>query len=108
MSRLNLTLTSHVMFPRTKGFVASVRGLGSHIQAVYDVTIAHEGPVLKLWELLEGKPRNVHLHVRRFPVVELPKPDSALTEWVITLFAEKERLLQQFHETGAFQVGAGL
>ena len=108
MARLNLTPTNHVMFPRTKGFVASVRGLGSHIQAVYDVTIAHEGPVLKLWELLKGDSRNVHLHVRRFPVLDLPKDDSALTEWAITLFAEKDRLLQQFHETGAFQVGAGL
>lgn len=102
MERLKLTPTTHVMFPRTKGFVASVRGLGSHIQAVYDVTIAHEGPVLKVWELLIGKPRNVHLHVRRFSVLDLPEDDAALAEWAITLFAEKEMLLEQFQGTGAF------
>ncbi|MBL0210380.1 MAG: acyltransferase [Holophagaceae bacterium] len=102
MSSLDLASTSHVMFPRTKGFVASVRGLGSHIQAVYDVTIAHEGSVLKLWELLKGSPRKVHLHVRRFAVPDLPLDDSALADWAVALFAEKERLLQRFHETGAF------
>lgn len=102
MARLNLRPTDHVMIPRTKGFVASVRGLGGHIQAVYDVTIAHEGPVMKLWELLKGDPRNVHLHVRRFPVRDLPGDDSLLAAWAIALFAEKESLLQQFHETGAF------
>ena len=102
MARLKLTPTNHVMLPRTKGFVASVRGLGSHIQAVYDVTIAHERAVLRIWELIKGKPRNVHLHVRRFPVLDLPAEDSALGEWVISLYAEKERLLQQFQETGAF------
>lgn len=102
MASLNLAPTSHVMVPRTKGFVASVRGLGSHLQAIYDVTIAHEGPVLKLWELVKGNPRNVHMHVRRFSVQELPLKDSALAEWAIQLFAEKEQLLAQFQESGAF------
>lgn len=108
MASLKLAPTSHVMVPRTKGFVASVRGLGSHLQAIYDVTIAHEGPVLKLWELVKGNPRRVHLHVRRFSVQELPLKDSALAEWAIQLFAEKERLLAQFHESGAFPGSAWL
>lgn len=102
MARLNLEPTQHVMFPRTKGFVASVRGLGDHIQAVYDVTIAYEGAVMKLWELLVGRSRNVHLHVRRFPVAELPQDDRELADWAITLFAEKDRLMQQFDEVGTF------
>ncbi|MDE3245134.1 MAG: acyltransferase [Acidobacteriota bacterium] len=108
MASLNLAPTSFVMVPRTKGFVASVRGLGSHLQAIYDVTIAHEGPVLKLWELVKGNPRNVHLHVRRFSVQELPLKDSALAEWAIQLFAEKEKLLEQFQESGAFPQGVRL
>jgi 1-acyl-sn-glycerol-3-phosphate acyltransferase len=102
MAGLNLEPTRHVMYPRTKGFVASVRGLGGHIQAVYDVTIAHEGAVMKLYELVKGNPRNVHLHVRRFPVHDLPEGDSALADWAVGLFAGKEKLLQQFEETGAF------
>lgn len=102
MASLDLPPTSRVMIPRTKGFVASVRGLGGHIQAVYDITIAHEGPFLKLWELLKGDRRNVHLHVRRFPVRELPEHDSDLAGWAIKLFEEKERLLKLFEETGTF------
>ncbi len=102
MARLNLAPTSQVMVPRTKGFVASVRGLGGHIQAVYDVTIAYEGTVMKLWELLVGIPRKVHLHVRRFPADELPEADRDLADWAITLFAGKESLLKQFKETGTF------
>ncbi len=108
MATLNLDPTNRVMVPRTKGFVASVRGLGSHLQAVYDVTIAHEGPVLKLLELIKGNPRNVHMHVRRFSVQELPLRDSALAEWAIQLFAEKEKLLEQFQESGAFPLRVGL
>ena len=104
MRRLGLPLTSHVMIPRTKGFVASVHGLGSHLQAVYDVTIAHEGSVLKLWELVKGESRTVHLRVRRYSVQALPKDDTALADWVTTLFAEKDRLLQRFTETGEFPV----
>ena len=103
MARKNLTPTRQVMFPRTKGFVASVRGLGSHIQAVYDVTIAHEGPVLKVWDILKGTGRKVHLHVRRFPVPDLPADDAELSAWAINLFVEKDRLLQQCMETGAFE-----
>lgn len=108
MARHNLAPTEHVMFPRTKGFVASIRGLGGHVQAVYDVTIAYEGRVLKLWDILKGNPQKAHLHVRRFPVPELPKDDETLAEWAVTLFAEKERLLAQFQQTGAFPMGAGL
>ncbi|MBL0312753.1 MAG: acyltransferase [Holophagaceae bacterium] len=102
MASLDLAPTHHVMFPRTKGFVASVRGLGDHIQAIYDVTIVYEGPVMKLWEILMGNPRNIYLYVRRFPVAGLPSDDRELAEWAIRLFAEKDRLIEQFRETGAF------
>ena len=94
--------------PLDEALVQTVVDLSGRPFLVYDVTIAHEGPVLKLWELLKGDSRNVHLHVRRFPVLDLPQEDGALAEWVIALFAEKEKLLQSFEETGVFPAASGL
>ena len=92
MSSLNLTPTNHVMFPRTKGFVASVRGLGSHLQAVYDVTIAHEGPVPNL-----GTPRRIAATctTRAFPMLVLPRDDSELSNGHHAIRGKEG--LQRFH-----------
>ena len=56
-------IPQHVMIPRTKGFVASVLGLGSSVDAVYDVTIGYEGPS-SFGLFLQGRAKKVHLHVR--------------------------------------------
>ena len=72
----------HLLLPRTKGFVATVQGLGGHMDAVYDVTIGYEGGFPSLWQWAKGYVRRVHLHVRRFPRGELPKSDGDLGQWL--------------------------
>jgi len=68
----------YCLIPRTKGFVATVEGLRSVIDAVYDVTIVYDhqkytspswsGLVLSKWLV---RPIDVHLHIRRFPVKDV-------------------------------------
>ncbi|KAB2955286.1 MAG: acyltransferase [Thermoanaerobaculia bacterium] len=92
----------HVLVPREKGFVASVTALREHLGAVYDVTIGYTGELPNLWQWAEGRMREVHLHVRRYAVAELPAAPEALGEWLRARFEEKDALLDRFYRAGSF------
>jgi len=92
----------HVQVPRTKGFAASVEGLRRHATAVYDLTIGYEHGVPNLWQFIRGLVRRIHLHVRRFPIGDLPPDEASLREWLLTRFVEKDRLLDHFYRCGRF------
>ncbi len=92
----------HTLVPRTKGFVASVEGLRSHIDAVYDLTIGYDDAVPSLWQYLKGLVRRIHVHVRRFPVADLPESADGLRRWLLDRWHEKDDLLEHFYTTGAF------
>jgi 1-acyl-sn-glycerol-3-phosphate acyltransferase len=94
--------TRHVLIPRTKGFVASVEGLGDHLTAVYDFTIGYVEGVPTLWQHITGQVKKIHVHVRRFPADELPKIEADLKQWLMDRFYEKDALLEEYYETGAF------
>jgi len=98
--REGLPPLDHLLVPRTKGFVASVRGLGGHVAAVYDVTIGYVRGVPTLWQYIKGYAKVTHLHVRRFPVAELPADDDGLARWLLDRFEEKDRLLAGFYRDG--------
>ena len=93
---------SHLLIPRSKGFVASVQGLRQHLHAVYDVSIGYKQGVPSLWQYVGGFGREAFLHVRRFPIAELPEDSEALSHWLQQRWAEKDQLLEQFYLTGAF------
>jgi 1-acyl-sn-glycerol-3-phosphate acyltransferase len=97
-----LPIFKNVLFPRTKGFVASVQGLNHHVQAVYDITIGYPQGIPSLWQVAKGSAREFHLHVRRFPVDQLPQTSDGLSNWLVNCFAEKDELLQHFQSTGYF------
>lgn len=92
----------HVLLPRTKGFVATVHGLRSHIDAIYDVTIGYVDGVPSLWQYVQGFAPVAHLHVRRYPVDTLPSTDDELSAWLMDRWREKDELLKHYYEHGAF------
>lgn len=97
-----LPLLNHLLLPRTKGFVASVHGLRAQVTAVYDLTLAYPEGVPTLWQYMQGFSRTAHLHVRRFPITEIPAQDEALAEWLLERFQEKDGRLERFYSCGAF------
>jgi 1-acyl-sn-glycerol-3-phosphate acyltransferase len=97
----------HLLVPRTKGFVAAVRGLAGHAIALYDVTIGYEQGVPTLWQFAKGFSRVAHLHVRRYPLADLPDDDGELASWLLQRFAEKDQLLDHFYRHGAFPAFPG-
>ena len=92
----------HVLFPRTKGFVATVVGLRGHVEVVYDVTIGYEEGVPTLWQWVKGYVRRVHVHVRRFPIREIPQDEAEIASWLMTRYQEKDDLLDTFYRVGSF------
>jgi lysocardiolipin and lysophospholipid acyltransferase len=106
---------AHVLVPRTRGFAASVRGLGARADAVYDLTIGYKnGSPPSLWELAKGGGFHpVCLHVRRFAMEKLMREigdggggggddaprSAALERWTYQLFKEKDDLLQALKDS---------
>jgi lysocardiolipin and lysophospholipid acyltransferase/lysophosphatidic acid acyltransferase/lysophosphatidylinositol acyltransferase len=97
-----LTVPRHTLVPRSKGFAASVEGLRSHITAIYDLTIAYEEGVPTLWQYIKGLVRRIHVHVRRFPIEDLPHSADDLRQWLLTRWEEKNDLLEHYYATGSF------
>jgi 1-acyl-sn-glycerol-3-phosphate acyltransferase len=101
----------HVLYPRTKGFVESVRGLrGSTINAVYDITIVYENNKYPtLYDLCCGVgTQKVHIHVRRFTFDQLPQDRKELSDWLIKLYQEKDELIEKCHKENGFPGGRKL
>jgi hypothetical protein len=74
-------LLRNCLIPRTKGFLATVEGLRSSLDAIYDVTMVYDHQRMRapsfsslLFSRWVGQPIDVHVHVRRFPMstVRLP------------------------------------
>jgi 1-acyl-sn-glycerol-3-phosphate acyltransferase len=102
--KAGLPVLNHVLSPRTRGFEATMEGLGAMADAVYDVTLAFEGyptgEIPGFLALFFGPIRRVHLHVRRFPAAELPQTKEGRVQWILDRFTEKDRLLAEFYRTG--------
>jgi 1-acyl-sn-glycerol-3-phosphate acyltransferase len=92
----------HVLLPRTKGFVATLEGLGTHADSIIDCTIGYPRGVPSLWQWTQGFVPRVSLHVRRYDVAALPADDAGRAAWLVERFVEKDRLLAEFGETGRF------
>ncbi|MEO7793855.1 MAG: lysophospholipid acyltransferase family protein [Thermoanaerobaculia bacterium] len=96
-----LAVPRHVQLPHTRGFVASITGLQGHVAAVYDVTIGYVDGLPSLWQWAKGEMHEVHLHVRRYAIAELPAAPEALAVWLRERFVEKDARLDQFYAAGS-------
>lgn len=107
-------LPKHLLYPRFKGFVSTVRHLrqAEHVKAVYDVTIAYQhgdnfmvAPDM-LHTLILGKlgvrhKYRFHAHVRRFELIWLPENELDLVEWLERRWVEKGEWLAEQKERWA-------
>ena len=101
-----LTPLKHLLLPRTKGFTLTLDALRGHLDAVYDCTIGYaEEGVPTLWQWCRGDVQRVALHVRRFPIAELPEGEEALAEWLKERWREKDALLAHYYQEGCFPQG---
>ena len=71
--------------------------------AVYDVSFAYKHQCPNFLDVLFGvDPSEVHMHVRRIPVNEIPETESEAAAWLIHTFQIKDQLLSDFNYHGHF------
>lgn len=96
----------HTLWPRPRGFAATVRALregAPHVRAVYDVTVAYarEGEFLAAPSFVEtvcgpdlhAAGWRFYVHAERFEIKELPEEEEGLVKWLEQRWVRKgERL----------------
>ncbi|XP_036006459.1 lysocardiolipin acyltransferase 1 isoform X3 [Fundulus heteroclitus] len=97
----NLPKMEYVLHPRSTGFTFIVDRLrkGDNLDAVHDITVAYPKniPQTERHLILGQFPREIHFHVRRYPVSSLPSSSSELESWCRARWAEKEIRLRDFY-----------
>lgn len=98
-------IMDNVLLPRTKGFVSCVNEFrGSHINYVYDFTIAyrhrgHKKAFLQAPSMVRAHVSSLwpeyqfHVHCRRFAISDLPSDEEELGNWLRARWAEKDKIL---------------
>ncbi|KAG6520608.1 hypothetical protein ZIOFF_017667 [Zingiber officinale] len=98
-----LPILKNVLIPKTKGFFACLEALRNSLDAVYDITIGYKHRCPTLTDNLFGvDPSEVHIHVRRAPLCEIPTSENEVANWLIDRFKFKDQLLSDFTTHGHF------
>ncbi|XP_074516585.1 lysocardiolipin acyltransferase 1 isoform X2 [Sebastes fasciatus] len=99
----NLPKFEYVLHPRSTGFTFIVDRLrkGDNLDAVHDITVAYPKniPQTERHLILGLFPREIHFHVRRYPVASLPSSSDDLESWCRDRWAEKESRLRDFYSS---------
>ncbi|XP_049793655.1 lysocardiolipin acyltransferase 1-like [Schistocerca nitens] len=94
----------YVLHPKTTGFtfLAQRMRYNGHLDAVYDMTVGYPCSVPQQeTDLLKGNfPHEVHFHVKRYPISDLPTGDPELRQWLSRVWQNKENLLRDFYTRG--------
>lgn len=102
-------MPKHLLYPRTKGFIACVKKLrqAPHIKAVYDITVAYahgsdfnKPPTFAQTLMLPRLSQRwqFHVNVQRWPLDELPHEDAELAKWLEDRWLEKGQYLEGLRE----------
>lgn len=77
---------------------------GNNLDALHDITVAylHTIPQTERHLLAGTFPRQIHFHIRRFPVSSLPQDNAALQAWCQERWVEKEERLRSFYTSQCF------
>ncbi|XP_050235138.1 probable 1-acyl-sn-glycerol-3-phosphate acyltransferase 5 [Mercurialis annua] len=98
-----LPIMNNVLLPKTKGFYACLEDLRSRLDAVYDVTIGYKPQCPSLLDNVFGvNPSEVHIHIRRIALDDIPHSEEEITAWLMNTFQLKDQLLSDFYSKGHF------
>lgn len=71
--------------------------------AVYDLTIGYKHQCPSFLDNVFGvDPSEVHMHVRRIPLNNIPTSENEVTTWLMDTFILKDQLLSNFYSQGGF------
>ncbi|WOL12979.1 putative 1-acyl-sn-glycerol-3-phosphate acyltransferase 5 isoform X1 [Canna indica] len=98
-----LPILKNSLLPKTKGFFACLEALRNSLDAVYDVTIGYKHRCPTLIDNVFGvDPSEVHIHVQRVLLDEIPISENEAAKWLVERFRLKDELLSGFTTLGYF------
>ncbi|XVE94767.1 hypothetical protein REPUB_Repub02eG0037400 [Reevesia pubescens] len=102
-AEVGLPVLTNVLLPKTRGFCLCLETLRDSLDAVYDLSVAykHQCPFF-LDNVFGVDPSEVHIHIRRIPVKEIPESNEEAAAWLIDTFKLKDQLLSDFKSQGHF------
>ncbi|CAF1241940.1 unnamed protein product [Adineta ricciae] len=96
----------YCLHPRLNGFIFLLKTMqsGDILDSVDDVTVGYEGHIPEREiDLLNGYiPKQVHFHIKRYMIKDLPKTDEEIGLWLENRWDEKETRLKEFSQTNEF------
>lgn len=99
----HLPILKNVLQPKTKGFYSCLTLLRDSLDAVYDITIAYKHRCPLFMDNAFGTdPAEVHVHVRRITLHEIPTSENEAAAWLVEAFRLKDELLSNFYKEGSF------
>lgn len=106
-----LPLLKHHLIPRTKGFTTSLPTMRGICPAIYDINLAFKKnaePKPTTLSQLNGEPVEPYMYIRRVPLDVVPDDEKEAAAWMQDFFAEKDKIIDSFHETGSFFKNSGV
>jgi hypothetical protein len=97
----NLPHFHYCLHPKAKGFLYTMKLLRqSKIESIYDMTVGYPDALPRTEEdfLMKGcVPVEVHYHITRYDISQIPQSDDGLEEWLRKRWLEKEEQLRLFY-----------
>lgn len=94
-----LHVFSKLLYPRFKGFLGFMPLMRSHIHYLVDCTLIYNQGIPSIADVLQGNAnQTVHLHVRDFPISQVPQQPDDLKEWLRVKWIEKEEIIKRYEE----------
>lgn len=101
-------LYDYCLHPKSTGFIHTLNLLKKHkIDSVYDITVGYPDIFAKTEYnlVIEGRvPREIHYHIVRYNISDLPTTNEDLEQWLRDRWREKEERLRQFYMHREFRV----
>lgn len=96
---------NYVLYPRVRGFELCVDEFEP--ESILDLTIAYpelaDGILPSPLRCIRGQyPKEVHIHMKRYPKASFAASRGDMGQWLNDRFAEKEALLKSFYENRVF------
>ncbi|KAG4140301.1 hypothetical protein ERO13_D06G009500v2 [Gossypium hirsutum] len=102
-AEVGLPVLTNVLLPKTRGFCLCLETLRGSFDAVYDLTIAYKRQCPFFLDNVFGvDPSEVHIHIQRIPINNIPTSNAEAAAWLTNRFKVKDELLSDFKSQGQF------
>jgi len=104
-------LANHLT-PRYRGSFLALEKLRCNLDAIYDVTVVYSGSINEkkerisapqLVDFLLGKSAELHIHIKRISIEDVPQDETDFKLWMHQLFLDKDEIVTRFYRHGHFE-----